>query len=107
MNMVAMSDKAVLEELGRRVQAQRINLNMAQIDLARKAGVSRRAVQNLEGGKSCTVAMLIRVLRVMGKLGQFESFLPEPGSSPLQLAQFKGRERQRASGRRRHATGER
>ena len=101
-----MSDKAVLEELGRRVQAQRLNLNMAQADMARKAGVSRRALQNLEGGRGCTLALLIRVLRVMGKLEQFGAVLPEPGPSPLQLARLKGRERQRASGRRRRAPGE-
>jgi hypothetical protein len=32
----------------------------------------------------------------MGKLGQLEAFLPEPGLSPIQLAKLKGRERRRA-----------
>ena len=106
MNFEAMSDKAVLGELGRRVQGLRLNANMAQADVACKAGISRRALQNLEGGRGCTMALLIRVLRVAGKLSQFEAFLPEPGPSPLQLAKLQGHERQRASGRRQRATEE-
>jgi transcriptional regulator with XRE-family HTH domain len=96
MNFEAMSEKAVLEELGRRIQTQRLNENLAQAEVASKAGVSRRALQNLESGRGCTLSLLIRVLRAMGKLGQLEAFLPEPGLSPIQLAKLKGRERRRA-----------
>ncbi len=96
MNFEAMGEKAVLEELGRRVQTQRLNANLAQADVARSAGVSRRALQNLESGRDCTLSLLIRVLRAMGKLDQIEALLPEPGLSPIQLAKLKGRERRRA-----------
>ena len=102
-NIEAMTDRAVLEELGRRVQSQRLNANLAQAEVAQKAGVSRRALQNLESGRVCTLSLLIRVLRALGKLGQLDTLLPEPGPSPLQLAKLKGRERQRASARRRKA----
>ena len=101
MNFEAMSDRAVLAEFGRRVQIQRLNLNLAQTELANKAGVSRRALQNLESGHVCTLALLIRVLRALGRLAALNAFLPEPGLSPLLLAKLKGRERKRASGRRR------
>jgi DNA-binding XRE family transcriptional regulator len=105
MNFDGMTEKAILEELGRRMQAQRLNLNMAQAEVAHKAAVSRRALQNLESGRGCTLSLLIRELRAMGKLGQLEAFLPEPGVSPIQLAKLKGRERQRASGRRQRRNG--
>jgi transcriptional regulator with XRE-family HTH domain len=101
MNFEAVTDRAILEELGRRVQSQRLNANLVQAEVAQKAGVSRRALQNLESGRVCTLSLLIRVLRALGKLGQLEAVLPEPGPSPIQLAKLKGRERQRASGRRR------
>jgi len=106
MNFEAMSEKAVLEELGRRLQAQRLNANLAQAEVARKAGVSRRALQNLESKGVCTLSLLIRVMRALGKLGQLEALLPEPGLSPIQLAKLKGRERQRATGRRKSAAKE-
>jgi transcriptional regulator with XRE-family HTH domain len=96
MSFEAMSERAVLEELGRRIQAQRLNVNLAQAEVARKAGVSRRALQNLESGRVCTLSLFIRVIRALGKLDQLEAFLPEPGLSPIQLARLKGRERQRA-----------
>src|ERR1039457_5965318 len=96
MNFEAMSEKAVLEELGRRVQGQRLNENLTQAEVARKAGVSRRALQRLESGQGCTLSLLIRVLRVLGKLDQLDAFLPEPGLSPIQLAKLKGHERRRA-----------
>ena len=101
MNFEAMSERAVLEELGRRLQDARLNANLAQAEVARKAGVSRRALQNLERGRVCTLPLLIRVLRVLGKLQQLEALLPETGPSPIQLAKLKGRERHRATGLRR------
>ena len=104
MNFEAMSEKAVLAELGRRVQAQRLNLNLAQTDMARKVGISRRALQRLESGQVCTLTLFLRVLRALDKTGALESLLPEPGISPLQLAKLKGRERQRATGSRSRST---
>ena len=92
-----MSDSAILAELGRRVQRERLNRNVAQADLAAKAGVSRRAVQHFEAGFGCTLGTLVRMLRALGRLDALDSFLPEPGISPLQLAKLKGRPRQRTS----------
>lgn len=100
MNIASMSDRAVIREIGRRVQRERLNRNVSQADLASKAGVSRGGIQNLEAGRSCTLTLLIRVLRALDRLESLDSFLPEPGISPVQLAKLKGRQRCRAGGRR-------
>jgi transcriptional regulator with XRE-family HTH domain len=100
MNFKAMSDKAILTELGERINRQRLNRNITQTDLAGQAGVARIVVQRLEGGRGCTLENLIRILRALQFLDQLDAFLPEPGLSPLQLAKFRGRERLRAVGRR-------
>ncbi len=97
----AMSDSAVLVEIGRRLQVNRLNANLAQADVAQKAGVSRRTLQKMESGRVCTLLALVRVLRALGVLDALDGFLPEPGLSPIQLAKLKGRERQRASRHRR------
>jgi len=97
MNLETMSDKAVIGELGSRMQRERLNHNMTQSHLALKAGVSRRTLQNLEAGHSCSLTFLIKILRALGNLNALDTFLPEPGLSPVQLAKLKGRERQRAS----------
>ena len=100
MNFDVITDQSALKELGRRVQIQRLNLNLSQTQVAGKAGVSRRALQHLESGRVCTLVLLIRVLRALGKMDALDAFLPEPGLSPLQLAKLKGRERKRAGGMR-------
>jgi len=97
MSMETMSDKAILGELGSRLQRERLNRNMTQAELALKAGVSLRSLQYLETGRPCTLVSLIKILRALGSLAALDAFFPEPGLSPVQLARLKGRERQRAS----------
>jgi transcriptional regulator with XRE-family HTH domain len=99
MDFGAMSDRAVLAEIGRRIQAERLNQNVAQADLAERAGISRRALQHLEGGRGCTLSLLLRALRALGRLDAVDLMLPEAGPSPLQLAKLRGRVRQRAGRR--------
>ena len=43
---------------------------------------------------------LVQVLRALGSIQELDKFLPDSGPSPIQIAKLKGRERQRASGRR-------
>lgn len=100
MNFDAMSDKAILAELGERLSRRRLNRNMTQEELAVASGVARRLVQRLEGGHGCSLENLMRILRALGMLGQLDAFLPEAAISPLQMAKTRGRERLRASGRR-------
>lgn len=98
MDFQGMSNKVIMKSLGERANRQRLNQNITQAELAKKAGVSRIVIHRLENGLGCTLESLIRILRALGLLEQLNSFLPEPGISPIQLAKLKGRERQRASG---------
>ena len=101
MGTAELSDKAVMTLIGERIQRERLNQNMTQVELAERAGIGARTVRSLEAGQKPTVDTIIRALRSLGRLGTIDAFLPEPGLSPLQLAKLQGRERQRASGRRR------
>lgn len=100
MGTAELSDRAVMALIGQRIQKERLNQNMTQDELAVRAGIGARTVRSLEAGRKPTVETMIRALRVLGRLGTIDAFLPEPGLSPLQLAKLQGRERQRASGRR-------
>jgi putative transcriptional regulator len=97
MDFKGMSNIAVLAEIGQRIYRQRLNLNITQIELAHRAGVTRIVVQRLENGLGCNLESLIRVLRPLDCIDQLDTFLPESGISPLQLAKLKGHERVRAS----------
>ncbi|MHB8766451.1 MAG: helix-turn-helix domain-containing protein [Deferrisomatales bacterium] len=91
------SDKELLRELGARVQAWRLNRNLSQDQVAETAGVGRATVVRLEGGQSVTLLSFVQVLRALGALEELAGFLPEPGVSPLELLERKGRRRRRAS----------
>jgi len=97
MKFSSMDNQGVLKEIGERIRRERLNQNMTQAILARKAGVSRRLIFDLERGSGCGLSSFVEILRALKKLDQLDMFLPDPGISPLQLAKLKGRERQRAS----------
>ncbi len=92
-----MSNQAVLDEVGGRVRRERLNQNITQGALATQAGLSRRVIVDLEGGKGCSLSSFIEILRALRKLDQMDGFLPDPGLSPIQLADMQGKQRHRAS----------
>ncbi|MBN2188688.1 MAG: helix-turn-helix transcriptional regulator [Chitinispirillaceae bacterium] len=97
MDFKGMSNKAVLTEIGERISRYRLNQNVTQVSLARLSGVTRIVVQRLENGFGCNLESLIQILRALDCIDQLDSFLPEPGISPIQLAKLRGHGRLRAS----------
>lgn len=94
----AVSDDALLAELGRRLARHRLDRNLTQEALAREAGVSGRTLIRVEGGQSTQAVNLMRILRALGLTPNLEALIPEPPPSPLQQIKLKGRQRRRASG---------
>jgi len=97
MDIIGMSDKAIIKEIGRRVKRRRLEGNFTQQEIADMAGISRPTVSDLERGKPFGILTLIQILRALNALDSIDAFLPDPGISPLQLARMRGAERQRAS----------
>jgi len=96
-NFKTMTDDAVLEELGRRLERRRIDLKLTQAKLAEQAGVSKRTLERMEAGAVTQTRNLIRILRMLDLLQGFEQLIPETGPRPMDLLKFKGKERKRAS----------
>jgi len=92
-----MTTDAILEEIGERVQQQRLERNLTQEQVWEESGCSRRAVQSLESGKGGSLQHFVQILRVLGKLDQLDALLPESEISPIQLLELKGKRRKRAS----------
>ena len=92
-----LSDQAILAELGRRIARYRLNRNLTQEKLANQAGISLPTVQRIERGNSTQGTNLVRVLRVLGLLDNLGALIPEPGTSPVQQAKRRGKQRKRAS----------
>ncbi len=102
MDIYGMSDRAIVKEMGRRIKRKRLERNLTQQEIAELAGINRTTVSDLERGKPFGILTLLQVLRALNALDAVDTFLPDPGISPLQLAKMRGQERQRASSR---ATG--
>jgi putative transcriptional regulator len=94
------NDKTNMEitgEFGTRMRRARLRQNITQADLARKAGVSLTSIKEAEDGRIRTVRVLLGVLRVLGRLKDFELLMDMPDISPREAAKLKGRRRKRAS----------
>lgn len=95
-----LSDTAILEELGKRLLRHRLNQNLTQQELADEAGTGVNTVYRLEQGQSTQLSNLIRILRALGLVSNFDALVPESPPSPIEQAKLKKEERKRASQRR-------
>ncbi len=98
--MQSLSDQEVLVELGRRIKRIRLQQNRTQAQIAEKSGLSLRTVCAAEAGDDVRLSTLIKLLRVLGRLGGLDAWLPSPQVSPLELVKREGKQRQRARRRR-------
>ena len=96
-----LTDEAVLAEIGSRMAARRIDLELTQAAVAEQAGIAKRTLERMEAGHSSQLSSLIRVLRVLDDLsGSGKPYRATVGPRPMDLLQRKGKVRRRASSRR-------
>lgn len=103
MDFLTKSDLAWQQDLGARLQAHRLNQNLSQAELAELTGLARKTITNLETGHGGNLLTVIAVLRGLRLLDQLDTFIPAPGPSPIQLLKLAGKQRRRATGRRKPA----
>jgi transcriptional regulator with XRE-family HTH domain len=82
--------------LGETLRQLRLHRNIDQASLAERAGISTRALRNLESGRGSQVSTLLSVLRALGRESWLDSLAPVASINPLMVRQTSG-ERQRAS----------
>lgn len=95
-----LTDEAILQELGARLTARRIELQMTQAAVAKQAGLSKRTLERIEAGYPTQTSSLVRVLRVLDGLSELEGLLKHAGPRPMELLKREGKTPQRASSRR-------
>jgi len=84
-----------LNELGSRVQRERIAQDLKQKELAAKAAVSVDTLSALENGRPVTTQTLARVMKALGYGQALENLLPPPVVSPIDLQKLEGKQRRR------------
>lgn len=77
------TDREILESIGGRLRALRKARGLTQQEAAERAGLVRTTVHEAEKGENSTLHTVIRLLRVYGRLGALEDFIPAPEVSPM------------------------
>jgi transcriptional regulator with XRE-family HTH domain len=90
-----LTDKAILQEMGARLERRRIDAGLTQAELAEEAGISKRTVERIEAGHSTDFVMLIRALRALKLTEGLEQLLADLPQGPLALLKGRGRARAR------------
>jgi transcriptional regulator with XRE-family HTH domain len=96
-NWKEMSDKSLLEALGRFIQHHRLNQNKSQEETAKAAGISRSTLSLLERGEKVRIDSFLQVLRILDLLHVLEVFNIKEEISPLAYAKLKKKQRKQAS----------
>ena len=72
------------EKLGQQIRNLRILRNLAQSELAERAGVALNAVKRLESGQNSTTKSLVKVLKVLNRTEWLDTLAPQVTVNPLQ-----------------------
>lgn len=99
MKFESMTNQAVAQELGRRIEQLRLENNLTQQAVADEIGLSRVSYGRLEAGEAKLINV-IAALRVFGQLAMLEQAIPDSVFSPMEQLKLQGKQRQRASGKR-------
>ncbi len=88
-------------DIGSQIRRARLDLDISQEELARRANVSLGAVKTIERGDGSTLKTLIRIVRALGRQDWLAELAPEPEIGPFDLLKLReGRQSpKRASGR--------
>lgn len=90
-----MSPDELQAVLGRQIRELRIAKNRDQVTTAEKAGISEKALRNLEAGRGSSIETLVRVLKALDSLDGLLLLAPRPTVSPLAILRHSGAVRRR------------
>ena len=92
-----MSDPAILKELGEQLKSLRLQKNITQEEMAKKVGLNRVTIGEIEKGRASSLLSFIQLLRGLDQLDLLNNFTAVPIISPIQMAKLQSKKRQRAS----------
>lgn len=71
-------ENSILSELGKRIQQYRISLNITQLELAKRCGLSLKTVARTETGADIKLSNLIKIMKEIGLSDNLDILIPEP-----------------------------
>ncbi len=97
-NWAAMTDNAIIQDIGKFIKKSRIHKNRTQAEVATAAGMNRWTISKIENGEAITLQSLIQILRALDILFVLDNFKTMNTISPLEAVKLQKKERHRASG---------
>ncbi|GAB7546454.1 helix-turn-helix domain-containing protein [Cupriavidus sp. CuC1] len=75
----------IAAEIGARLRSKRLERNFTIEDLAKRAGIGRTALGDLEAGRDVRVSTLVKVMRALSMIGSLDAAFPDtlPSSEAL------------------------
>lgn len=98
-----LTDADLQAEIGRRLRETRTRARLEIQEVARQTGLSRRTVYRAERGDNPTLATLLRLLRLYGRLGELEMLLRQAEVSPMAVVEAARRKQNKPGARSRRA----
>ncbi|GAA4231169.1 hypothetical protein GCM10022291_03020 [Postechiella marina] len=92
----SMTDKSIIESIGKYIKHQRLAKNKTQSQIAEHAGINRWTLSQIENGEAISLTSLIQILRALDLLHVLNNFKIETQVSPIALAKLEKQKRQRA-----------
>jgi DNA-binding XRE family transcriptional regulator len=80
----AMTDEVIAEQLFARIEARRKALQITQADMAARIDITPKTYRNLKKG-SCSVMVLLTLLRQLNLLENLDSLIPQPTVRPTDV----------------------
>ena len=71
------NEKIILAELGQRIKQNRILLNITQVELAEKCGISPSTETRIENGEDSKMSNYIKILSGLNMLSNLDILIPE------------------------------
>ena len=96
MNLYALSDSAILRELGGSLRQVRLNRNQSQQAVADAAGIDRATLSQIEHGRPTSLLTFVQLLRTLEQLELLEAMITKAEISPLAMARLAKKQRRNA-----------
>lgn len=79
--------------MGDRLRGLREAQGLTALEAAERSGLGRRTLYRAERGRNPTMATVVRLLRLYGRLDSLEAWLPAAELSPMALLERSRRDR--------------
>lgn len=88
MDVYALTDDAIMRQVGSKLKELRIIKGMKQSELSKASGVSVFTISAVENGKSTSTLTVIQILRALENLDYLNQFFQQQEISPIAYAKL-------------------